>query len=120
MSSVGRPIRSGLQQSRPGAKEDEMAYVVCAKWTAKEGEAENVAAAIRKLIEPSRAEPGMLMYQPHRDPEDPNVFFFYEQYTDKSGYESHLESAHIKEHGFGDAIPRLESRERSFYETWDI
>ena len=97
-----------------------MAYVVCAKWTAKEGEADAVEAAIRKLVEPSRAEPGMLMYLPHRDPDDPNVFFFYEQYEDKSGYERHLESPHVKEHGLGDAIPRLVSRERSIYATWDV
>ena len=97
-----------------------MAFVVCAKWTAKEGEADAVEAAIRRLVEPSRAEPGMLTYIPHRDPENPNVFFFYEQYRDKADYESHLETPHIKEHGLGDAIPRLESRERSFYETWDI
>ena len=57
-----------------------MAYVVCAKWIAKEGEADAVAAAIAKLAGPSRAEPGILQYQPHRDPENPNVFFFYEQY----------------------------------------
>jgi quinol monooxygenase YgiN len=97
-----------------------MAYVVCATWTAKDGEADNVEAAIRKLVEPSRAEPGMLMYQPHRDPENPNVFFFYEQYRAKEDYEVHLESEHLKQWGLGDAIPRLESRERSFYETWDI
>jgi len=76
-----------------------MAYVVTAKWTAKQGEEEAVAAAIRKVVGPSRAEPGIIFYQPHRDPENPTVFFFYEQ--------------------FGDAIPRLESRERSFYETWE-
>jgi quinol monooxygenase YgiN len=97
-----------------------MAYVVCAKWTAKDGEAEAVEAAIRKLVEPSRAEPGMLAYIPHRDPENPNVFFFYEQYREAADYQAHLESPHVAEHGLGDAIPRLESRERSFYETWDI
>jgi quinol monooxygenase YgiN len=96
-----------------------MAYVVCAKWTAKEGEAGSVEAAIRNLVGLSRAEPGMLMYQPHRDPENPNVFFFYEQYRTKEDYEAHIESEHMKRWGFGDAIPRLESRERSFYETWD-
>ena len=51
-----------------------MAYVVCAKWTAKEGETENVEAAIRRLAGPSRQEPGILVYQAHRDPENPNVF----------------------------------------------
>ena len=87
-----------------------MAYVVCAKWIAKEGEADNVAAAVEKMVGPSRAEPGILQYQPHRDPDDPNVFFFYEQYADKAAYEAHIESEHMKQHGFGDAIPRLEDR----------
>ena len=97
-----------------------MTYVVCATWIAKEGEAENVAAAVEKMVGPSRAEPGILQYQPHRDPENPNVFFFYEQYADKAAYDSHVESAHMQAHGFGDAIPRLESRQRAFYETWDL
>ena len=97
-----------------------MAYVVVAKWTAKPGEEGAVAAAIAKLAPPSRKEPGMIQYQPHRDPENPRVFFFYEQYRDKAGYEAHLESEHFKELGFGDAVPRLESRERGFYETWEV
>ena len=97
-----------------------MAYVVTAKWTAKDGEEEAVARAVEQIVEHSRAEPGMLLYQPHRDPENPRVFFFYEQYADADAYQAHLESEHMKRLGFGEAIPRLESRERSFYETWDI
>ena len=97
-----------------------MAYVVCATWTAKEGEADNVAAAVRNLAAPSKAEPGVLLYQAHRDPENPQVFFFYEQYADKAAYEAHVESGHFKQYGFGDAIPRLEERSRAFYETWDL
>jgi quinol monooxygenase YgiN len=97
-----------------------MAYVVCAKWIAKEGEADNVAAAVRELAGPSKAERGVLVYQAHRDPENANVFFFYEQYTDEGAYQAHVESDHFKQHGFGNAIPRLESRERAFYETWDL
>ena len=97
-----------------------MAYVVCAKWTAKDGEADNVAAAVQKLAGPSKQEPGILMYLAHRDPENPNVFFFYEQYSDPDAYQAHIDSGHFKQWGFGGAIPRLESRERSFYETWDI
>ncbi len=97
-----------------------MAYVVIAKWTAKEGEEEAVEDAIRKLVGPSRAEPGMILYQGHRDPANPRLFVFYEQYVDEAAYQAHLETDHLKEHGFGDAIPRLESREREFYETWDV
>lgn len=97
-----------------------MAYVVCAKWIAKEGEAENVAAAVAKLAAPSKAEPGVIVYQAHRDPENPNVFFFYEQYADADAYQAHVDSEHFQALGFGEAIPRLESRERAFYETWDL
>ncbi len=96
-----------------------MAFVVTAVWTAKEGEEDNVASAVTELVEPSRNEPGILLYQPHRDPEDPRRFFFYEQYTDKSAYEAHGQSEHFQRFGFGEAIPLLESRERSFYETWE-
>jgi quinol monooxygenase YgiN len=95
-----------------------MAYVVIAKWIARPGEEEAVAAAITALIEPSRAEPAILFYQAHRDPADPRVFLLYEQYTDEAGYAAHGASEHFKRHGLEDAIPRLEARERSFYETW--
>lgn len=97
-----------------------MAYVVCAKWIAKEGEADAVADAVQRLAGPSKQEPGVLLYQAHRDPENPNVFFFYEQYADEAAYQAHVESDHFKELGFGEAIPRLEARERAFYVTWDI
>jgi len=95
-----------------------VAYVVIAKWIAKPGEEGAVAAAIDALIPPSRTEPGMLVYQAHRDPQDPRVFLLYEQYIDEAAYRAHGESEHFKRHGHGDAIPRLEARERSFYETW--
>jgi quinol monooxygenase YgiN len=96
-----------------------MGYVVTAKWTAKEGEEESVLAAIRKLVGPSRAEPGCSYYQPNRDLENPRVFFFYEIYDDEAAYKAHGESAHFQEFGFGEAIPLLEGRERLFYETID-
>ena len=96
-----------------------MAYAVAAKWTARDGEEDAVAAAVAKLIGPSRAEPGNLFYQCHRDPEDPRVFFFYEQYADADAFAAHGASEHFAEHAAADAIPRLESRERAFYETWE-
>lgn len=96
-----------------------MAFVVTAKWTAKDGEGDAVAAAIRRLTGPSRAEPGNLMYQCHRDPEDPTVFFLYEQYVDEDAYKAHGASPHFTEHAVGEGIPRLISRERAFYVTWE-
>jgi quinol monooxygenase YgiN len=97
-----------------------MAYVVVAKWTAKEGEEETVWNACREVIAGTRREPGNLMYQPHRDPENPRVFFFYEQYTDAAAFQAHRDSEHFQRHAVAVAIPRLESREVSFYETVDV
>jgi quinol monooxygenase YgiN len=94
-----------------------MAYVVCATWTAREGEEDAVLDAIRHLMAESPKEPGILIYQAQRDPENPAVFFLYEQYTDEGAYQAHLDSDHFKEWGFGHAIPRLAARERKFYET---
>jgi quinol monooxygenase YgiN len=96
-----------------------MAFVVVARWVAKPGEEDAVARSVAALIAPSRAEPGNLFYQPHRDPDDPRVFYFYEQYADQDAYAAHAESVHFQSLGFGDAIPRLESRRRDFYETMD-
>jgi quinol monooxygenase YgiN len=104
---------------RTTEREVPMAYVVLARWTAREGEEDAVAAALSRLIGPSRAEPGCLVYQPHRDPADPRVFVIYERYSDAGAYRAHGESGHFAEHAIGDAFERLESRERDFLETWD-
>lgn len=95
-----------------------MTFVLIAKWTAKEGEESNVRAALEQLAGPTRAEPGCLMWEPHVDPDNPRVFLVYEQYVDQAALDEHVESEHFKRLAFGNAIPRLESRERSFYETF--
>jgi quinol monooxygenase YgiN len=97
-----------------------MAYVVTARWVAKEGEEDAVLRAVEQLIPASRAEPGCRFYQPNRDPENHRVFFFYEIYDDEAAYKAHGESEHFQRLGFGDAVPRLEGRERVFYETIDV
>jgi quinol monooxygenase YgiN len=93
-----------------------MAYTVSVTWIAKEGEEEAVATALQELVEPSRAEDGVLIYIPHRDPEDPRRFYIFEQYVDADAYTAHTETEHFKRLGFGDAIPRLEDRKREFFE----
>jgi len=94
-------------------------YVVAARWTAQEGQEEVVLDAIRRLISPSRAEPGCRLYQPTRDLEDPRVFLLFEVYDDEAAYRAHGESEHFQRWGAGQALPVLEQRERSFLETID-
>jgi quinol monooxygenase YgiN len=95
-----------------------MAYVVCAKWTAKAGEEDRLAQICEEMTEPSRSEPGNRFYQAQRSPDNPRLFFLYEQYEDEAGYEAHMGSEHFTRLVKEEAIPNiLESREREFYET---
>jgi len=96
-----------------------MAYVVVARWRAKEGCEDRLAQVIAELIPLSRAEPGCLFYQANRSVEDPRLFLFYEQYVDEEGYKAHGESAHFKRLAHDYAIPELlEDRQREFFTTF--
>jgi autoinducer 2-degrading protein len=96
-----------------------MTYVASITWTAKAGEEDAVADALRRLREPTLAEEGVIAWIPHRDPADPRAFYIYEQYADEAAYTAHTETEHFQRDGFGDAIPRLEDRKRVFYELLD-
>ncbi len=96
-----------------------MAYVVAATYRTKEGEEEKIREILEITVPLSRAEPGCLMFHAHRSTDDPRVFFLYEQYVDESGYQAHMETEHFTNYIRGQAIPRLESRERAFYTTLD-
>ncbi len=96
-----------------------MAYCLAVRWTIKEGELDAMLPALRRLVEESRAEPGCLMYQAHRDPDSPNVIFLYEQYVDEGAYQSHADSDHFKTYAVGDLFPRRETADRAVYETFE-
>jgi quinol monooxygenase YgiN len=96
-----------------------MAYCLAVRWTIKDGEMEAVLAALGPLAQASRAEPGCLLYQAHRSPDDPNVIFLYEQYADEAAYQAHAESDHFKRYALDDLFPRRESSERAVYETFE-
>lgn len=93
-----------------------MTYVVTSRWVAKPGREEAVIEAVEKLLEPTRAEPDCLVYEAHRDLEEPNVFFFYERFTSKAAFEAHLASPHIRDPALREVIADLEGRRRSVYE----
>ena len=94
-----------------------MAYVVAATYRVKQGEEEKVREVLETMAPLSRKEPGCIFYQAHRSPDDPRIFFLYEQYVDEAGYQAHMATPHFERWIKGEAIPRLESRERAFYLT---
>jgi quinol monooxygenase YgiN len=96
-----------------------MVYCLAVKWTIQKGELDAVLAALKPLTEASRQEPGCLMYQAHRDPEDERVVFLYEQYLDEAAYQAHAGSEHFKRYALDDIFPRRESAERAVYVTFE-
>ena len=89
-----------------------MTVVLAVTWVAKDGESEAVAELLRTLMPLSRAEPGCLQYDAHRDPDDPNAFFLFERYVDQAAFDAHAASAHVQELVLDQAVPLLEARER--------
>jgi quinol monooxygenase YgiN len=96
-----------------------MAVVLVARWVARKGEEERVLAVLEKLAPASRAEPGCLHYQPCRDRDDPARFLIFEIYADEEAVHAHGESEHFRRLVLDEAVPLLESRDRSFYDTID-
>jgi (4S)-4-hydroxy-5-phosphonooxypentane-2,3-dione isomerase len=93
-----------------------MSFVLAVTWVARPGEEARIEDILRTVAPLSRAERGCLQYIAHRSTEDPRRFFLYEVYKDEAAFTEHSESDHFKRYVLGEALPRLESRERVFYE----
>ena len=93
-----------------------MGYVLAVTWVAKSGEEEAVAEILRKLVPLTQAEPGCVHYYAHRSTDDPRRFFLFEEYVDEDALRAHSESEHFQRYVLGEALPRLDSRERLSYQ----
>lgn len=52
---------------------------------------------VADFTEASRAEPGNLIFEWYRSPEDPNVYLLVEAFKDAAAGEAHVESEHFKD-----------------------
>jgi quinol monooxygenase YgiN len=89
-----------------------MPYALVAIYRVKPGAEDAVEEALRKMTEHTRAEPGCLLYTPHRSPEDGNVFFLYECYRDEAAFHEHTSSDHFGRHIKNEVWPQVEERTR--------
>ncbi|GAC1364838.1 MAG: putative quinol monooxygenase [Herpetosiphon sp.] len=80
---------------------------IIAKLKAIPGAEDELYAACRKLIAPTRAEEGCMNYDMHRSIEDHNTIMFYENWTTKPLWEQHMKSAHIAE--FSEATRNIQA-----------
>jgi quinol monooxygenase YgiN len=86
-------------------------FVVAIEIDAKAGEEEAVAQALRALIEPTMAEPGVKLFLPYRSPTDRKAFFIFELYRNEAGWAEHQMTDHFK--AFVDKmLPRIARRDR--------
>lgn len=68
---------------------------IVARIVAKEGKRDLVKAELLKLIDPTRAEEGCINYDLHQDNEEPNLFLFFENWTNRSLWQKHMKADHL-------------------------
>ncbi|WP_210592459.1 putative quinol monooxygenase [Streptomyces sp. GESEQ-35] len=74
-----------------------MAYVVVAHYRCAPADADTVRAALLKMREHTRAEPGNLVYEVHAEEGEPGGFLLYERYGDRAGFEAHAAAGYFGE-----------------------
>jgi quinol monooxygenase YgiN len=73
-----------------------MELCIIARFHAREGQQEAVAAAIADVAGPTKAEPGCLTYGAYRSTRDPQLFFIYSRWIDEAAFNAHAELPHTR------------------------
>ena len=69
--------------------------VVVAMMKAQPGKEDEVAQALRDLIEPSHGDPGCIFYALHRGADDPSRFVFVERWASREDLQGHNGTPHV-------------------------
>jgi quinol monooxygenase YgiN len=72
------------------------AIILTAMVKAKAGQEDAVKEALMSLVEPTRQEPGCLVYNLHQSKSDPTQFMFYEQWANQEAFDAHGKQPHMK------------------------
>ena len=71
-----------------------MTLTIFARFHAREGQAEAVAAALRAVTPPTRAESGCLGIATYRSIQDPRLFHIHSVWTDEGAFDLHAALPH--------------------------
>ncbi len=71
-----------------------MELFIFARFHAREGREDAVAAAIRDVGGPTRAEPGCLSIAAYRSTVDQRLFYIHSRWTDEAAFELHAKLPH--------------------------
>jgi quinol monooxygenase YgiN len=88
-----------------------MTAVWYVKITAKEGEEARVRDGLGRLVAPTRAEDGCLVFEVNQDLADPRVFTIYEQWRDEAAHDAHVRTDHFRDLAKAEVIDRSEPME---------
>ncbi|WP_329242981.1 antibiotic biosynthesis monooxygenase [Streptomyces sp. NBC_01478] len=94
-----------------------MAYAVIARYFCEPADEATVRAALLKVREQTRAEPGNLAYEVHAEADVPGSFVLYEQYADRDGFDAHKAADHFDELIVRTIWPLLTDRKVTFAEV---
>jgi quinol monooxygenase YgiN len=70
---------------------------VIARLHAKPGREAALQEECRKIIAPTRAEPGCLSYDLHQSPTDPSLLLFHEQWASNDDIDQHFKTPHVRQ-----------------------
>ncbi len=71
-----------------------MELFIFARFHAREGQQEAVAAALRTEVRSSRAEPGCITHDAYRSTRDHRLFFIHSGWVDGAAFDRHAEMPH--------------------------
>lgn len=80
------------------------------------GREEELARELRRLVVPTRNEPGCLAYWLHHDPEHLGKFMFYEKFIDQAVLDAHLTTPHFQQISGLSSEARRSGRDNSSHE----
>lgn len=92
--AVGAALITGC--GKPSPQERPVAHLtIVANIHAKPEHREAVQAELEKLVPITRKEEGCLQYDLHQDNEDPAHFMFYETWTSRALWQTHMNAPHL-------------------------
>jgi len=71
-----------------------MTLYIFARFHARAGQQEEVAALMRDQLTPVRAEPGCLAIDAFRSTRDPRLFYIHSRWVDEAAFDLHAELPH--------------------------
>jgi quinol monooxygenase YgiN len=71
-----------------------MELTIFARFHSREGREEAVAAALREVVVPTRAERGCLAVEAYRSTGDPALFHIHSRWIDEAAFEAHAQLPH--------------------------